>query len=78
MIKDACGILAMNIPVIYDFHEWLFCFGYFYKPFFILHLGKGKSCHRGFNGELIFPQNEMNGITNSNYPIGINDFDKII
>lgn len=30
----------------------------------------------GFNGELMFPQNEINGVT-LNYPIGINDFEKL-
>lgn len=79
MITDAKRILmAMNILVAPKF----FMNGFsasatFTNRFSFIHPEKIKALAiGGFNGELIFPQTEKNG-TKLNYPIGINDFQKL-
>lgn len=79
MITDAKRILiAMNILVAPKF----FMNGFsasatFTNRFSFIHPEKIKALAiGGFNGELIFPQTEKNGIK-LNYPIGINDFQKL-
>ena len=79
MITDAKRILmAMNILVAPKF----FMNGFsasatFTNRFSFIHSEKIKAIAiGGFNGELIFPQTEKNGIK-LNYPIGINDFQKL-
>lgn len=79
MITDAKRILmAMNILVAPKF----FMNGFsasatFTNRFSFIHPEKIKAIAiGGFNGELIFPQTEKNGIK-LNYPIGINDFQKL-
>lgn len=79
MINDARNILlSMNILV----DEKIFMNGFsasatFTNRFSLLHPGKIKALAiGGFNGELMFPQKEING-TKLNYPIGINDFEKL-
>lgn len=79
MITDAKRILmAMNILVAPKF----FMNGFsasatFTNRFSFIHPEKIKALAvGGFNGELILPQNQKNGIK-LNYPIGINDFQKL-
>jgi len=79
MIEDAQRILAaMNIETASQF----FMNGFsasatFTNRFSFLHPGKIKALAiGGFNGELMLPQHEINGIP-LNYPIGTNDFNKI-
>lgn len=79
MITDAKSILkAMNILVAPKF----FINGFsasasFTNRFSFIHPEKIKALAiGGFNGELIFPQTEKNGIK-LNYPIGTNDFQKL-
>lgn len=79
MINDARNILlSMNILV----DEKIFMNGFsasatFTNRFSLLHPGKIKALAiGGFNGELMFPQKEINGIK-LNYPLGTNDFEKL-
>lgn len=76
MIEDAIGILtSMKIPVAPKF----FMNGFsasatFTNRFSFIHPEKIQALAiGGFNGELMFPQNEINTIK-LNYPIGTNDF----
>lgn len=79
MIADAKNILtAMNIQVAPKF----FMSGFsasatFTNRFSFMHPGEIQALAiGGFNGELILPQNELNGIK-LNYPIGTNDFPQL-
>lgn len=79
MITDAQNILcSMNIQVDPRF----FMNGFsasatFTNRFSFIHPDKIKALAiGGFNGELMFPQNEINGIK-LNYPIGTSDFEKL-
>ncbi|MGG9962678.1 hypothetical protein [Ferruginibacter sp. SUN106] len=79
MITDARAVLtAMHIEV----DPKIFMNGFsasatFTNRFSFLHPEKIKALAMGgFNGELMLPQNKLNGIT-LNYPIGTNDFSKI-
>jgi hypothetical protein len=79
MINDARNILlSMNIIV----DEKILMNGFsasatFTNRFSLLHPGIIKALAiGGFNGELMFPQKEINGIK-LNYPIGTNDFEKL-
>lgn len=79
MIDNAQDILSsMNIQT----DPQIFMNGFsasatFTNRFSFMHPGKIKALAiGGFNGELMFPQNEINGVK-LNYPIGTNDFSKI-
>lgn len=79
MIKDSKNVLkALNIEV----EEKIFMSGFsasgtFTNRFSFLHPDKIQACAMGgFNGELMLPQNSVNGIK-LNYPIGTNDFEKL-
>lgn len=79
MIKDAKNILkTWTIEV----EDKIFMCGFsasatFTNRFSFLHPDKIQALAiGGFNGELLFPQNEINGVK-LNYPIGINDFEKL-
>lgn len=79
MIKDGKNVLkTLNIEV----EDKIFMSGFsasatFTNRFSFLHPDKIQALAiGGFNGELMFPQNKINGIK-INYPIGINDFDKL-
>lgn len=79
MVSDAQSMLkAMNIPV----HTKFFMNGFsasatFTNRFSFIHPEKIKALAiGGFNGELMLPQNEINGIK-LNYPIGTNDFKQL-
>lgn len=79
MISDAKNILiALNIEV----EDKIFMCGFsasasFTNRFSFLHPDKIQALAiGGFNGELMFPQNEINGVK-LNYPIGTNDFEKL-
>ena len=79
MIKDAQSVLTpMNIQIAPKF----FMNGFsasatFTNRFSFLHPGKIKALAiGGFNGKLMLPQNEINGIK-LNYPIGTNDFPEL-
>lgn len=76
MTDDARIVLtSMNIQVDPKFFMNGFsASGSFTNRFSLIHPGKIKALAiGGFNGELMLPQNEMNGIK-LNYPIGTNDF----
>ncbi|ULQ50747.1 hypothetical protein [Flavihumibacter fluvii] len=79
MISDAKSILtAMNILV----DQKVFMSGFsasatFANRFSFIHPEKIKALAiGGFNGELMLPRSELNGVT-LNYPIGINDFPEL-
>jgi hypothetical protein len=79
MISDAKNILkALTIEV----EDKIFMSGFsasatFTNRFSFLHPDKIQALAiGGFNGELMFPQNEINSLK-INYPIGINDFEKL-
>lgn len=79
MISDARNVLtSMDIQV----DPKIFMNGFsasatFTNRFSFLHPGKIKALAiGGFNGELMFPQSEINSIK-LNYPIGTNDFTKL-
>lgn len=79
MIDDARNILmSMNILI----YPKIFMNGFsasatFTNRFSFMHPDKIKALAiGGFNGNLMVPQNEINGVR-LNYPIGINDFTKI-
>jgi hypothetical protein len=76
MITDAKNVLAsMNIQV----HTKIFMSGFsasgtFTNRFSFMHPDKIKALAiGGFNGKLMIPQKEINGVK-LNYPVGINDF----
>lgn len=76
MIDDANGVLAsLNIQVAPKFFMNGFsASGTFTNRFSLLHPEKIKALAiGGFNGKLMLPQNEINGIE-LNYPLGTNDF----
>jgi len=76
MIDDAKNLLsAVNIQVAPKFFMNGFsASGTFTNRFSLLHPDKIKAAAMGgFNGKLMLPQNELNGIK-LNYPIGTNDF----
>lgn len=80
MINDARNILmSMDIQVEQKF----FMSGFsasatFTNRFSFMHPDKIKALAiGGFNGELMLPQNEINGVQ-LNYPIGTNDFPEIV
>jgi hypothetical protein len=79
MINDAKNIL-MGLEVIVD--DKIFMNGFsasatFTNRFSFLHPEKIKALAiGGFNGELMLPQNKINGIK-INYPVGTNDFKKL-
>lgn len=79
MINDAKNILSsLDVQV----HPRIFMNGFsasatFTNRFSFLHPDKIKALAiGGFNGKLMLPQNEMNGIV-LNYPVGLNDFEKL-
>ena|SRR3989338_8083749 len=79
MISDAKNILkALTIEV----KDKIFMSGFsasatFTNRFSFLHPDKIQALAiGGFNGELMFPQNEINSVK-LNYPIGTNDFEKL-
>lgn len=79
MIEDAKSILeAMQIQVQPNiFMNGFSASATFTNRFSFLHPGKIKALAiGGFNGELILPMEKINGVK-LNYPIGINDFDKL-
>ncbi len=79
MISDAKNILtSMNIQVDPKFFMNGFsASGTFTNRFSFIHPDKIKALAiGGFNGELMLPQNEING-TKLDYPIGTNDFTKL-
>jgi hypothetical protein len=79
MINDAKNIL-MGLEVIVDDKIFMNCFSAsatFTNRFSFLHPEKIKALAiGGFNGELMLPQNKINGIK-INYPVGTNDFKKL-
>jgi hypothetical protein len=79
MVKDANAVLsAMNIKVAPKFFMSGFsASGTFTNRFSFLHPDKIKALAMGgFNGELMLPQDKLNGIK-FNYPLGTNDFQKL-
>lgn len=79
MITDAMTVLrSLNIAV----DEKVFMNGFsasatFTNRFSFLHPGRIKALAMGgFNGELMFPQSSIHGVS-LNYPIGTNDFSKL-
>lgn len=79
MISDARNILtSMNIQVDPKiFMNGFSASGTFTNRFSFMHPDKIKALAiGGFNGELMIPQNEINGVK-LDYPIGTNDFAKI-
>jgi hypothetical protein len=79
MIKDSKNVLnRMNI----DVNDKVFMNGFsasatFTNRFSFIHPDKIKALAiGGFNGELMFPLNEIKG-NKLNYPLGTNDFDKL-
>lgn len=79
MISDARNILsAMNIVTAQKvFMNGFSASATFTNRFSFLHPEKIKALAMGgFNGELMLPQQEINGVK-LNYPIGINDFRKL-
>lgn len=79
MIEDAKNVL---ISIDIEVDPKIFMNGFsasatFTNRFSFLHPGKIKALAMGgFNGELMLPQNDINGVK-LNYPIGTNDFRKI-
>ena len=79
MVRDAKAVLAaMDIRVEQKFFMSGFsASGTFTNRFSFMHPDAIKALAiGGFNGKLMIPQNEINGIK-LNYPIGTNDFKKI-
>lgn len=79
MINDAKNILKILTIEIGDkiFMSGFSASATFINRFSFLHPDKIHALAiGGFNGELLFPQNEINGVK-LNYPIGINDFEKL-
>ena len=79
MIEDAKVRLAsLNIQVAPKFFMNGFsASGTFTNRFSMIHPGKIQALAiGGFNGELMLPQDKINGI-NINYPLGTNDFKKV-
>lgn len=79
MVKDAKAVLSkMNVPVA----EKFFMNGFsasatFTNRFSFLHPEKIQALAMGgFNGELMLPQKQINGVA-LNYPIGTNDFEEL-
>lgn len=79
MISDARNVLT-SIDIQVDpkiFMNGFSASATFTNRFSFLHPGKIKALAiGGFNGELMFPQNEINSVK-LNYPIGTNDFTKL-
>ncbi len=79
MVNDAFGILA-SMDILVDpkfFMNGFSASATFTNRFSFIHPEKIKALAiGGFNGELIAPQKEINGVK-LNYPIGINDFPEL-
>lgn len=79
MINDARSVLtSMNIEIAPKvFMNGFSASATFTNRFSFIHPGKIKALAiGGFNGKLMLPQNEINGIK-LNYPIGTNDFPEL-